>query len=49
MMCYKNEPPTVTAEQLQIAYERGMITQVEYDQIIAIRQEPAPEPDPEAT
>ena len=49
MMCYSNEPPTVTEAQLQIALERGMLTQTEYDQIIAIRLEPAPEevPPPE--
>lgn len=45
MMCYKNEPPTVTAAQLEIALTRNMLTQEEYDQIIAIRLEPAPDPE----
>lgn len=45
-MCYSNEPPTVTEGQLRTAYERGMLDQTEYDQILAIRQEPAPDPEP---
>jgi hypothetical protein len=61
LMCYNNEPPTVTEAQLQTALERGMLTQAEYDLIIESKQpepepepptlEPAPEatPDPEAT
>lgn len=44
-MCYKNEPPTVTTGQLETALTRGMLIQTEYDQIIAIRQQPAPEPE----
>jgi hypothetical protein len=49
LMCYNNEPPTVTEAQLQTALERGMLTQAEYDQIIESKQpeeiivDPAPE------
>lgn len=46
MMCYSNEPPTVTETQLQTAYERGMITQTEYEEILSTRQQPAPEEEP---
>lgn len=35
LMCYTKEPPTVTAEQLAVYRDRGLITQQEYDQIVA--------------
>lgn len=48
LMCYNNEPPTVTEAQLQTALERGMLTQAEYDLIIESKQPaPAAEPAPE--
>jgi hypothetical protein len=45
-MCYSNEPPTVTESQLNVALERNMLSQDEYQAIIDIRLEPVPEPEP---
>ena len=36
-------PPTVTDTQLQTALERGMLTQEEYDLILASKMPEAPE------
>lgn len=44
LMCYNNEPPTVTEAQLLQAVQRGMITEEEHQNIIG-----APEPPPEET
>ena len=35
LMCYTKEPPTVTQTQLDTALQKGMITQSEYDAILA--------------
>jgi hypothetical protein len=45
LMCYNNEPPTVTEAQLLTAVQRGMITEAEHQQILDSKQtEPTPEP-----
>ena len=55
LMCYNNEPPTVTEAQLLTAVQRGMITEAEHQAILDSKQEapveptPEPTPEPEAT
>jgi hypothetical protein len=53
MMCYNNEPPTVTESQLQTAENRGMITPEEHQMILdskAEEEETVPPPEePPAT
>lgn len=52
LMCYNNEPPTVSEAQLLTAVQRGMITEAEHQQILDSKQTveaEAPTPEPEAT
>ena len=45
MMCYNNEPPTVSEAQLLVAVQRGMITEAEHQQILDSKN-PTPTPPP---